>query len=155
MSTRERDEPGERSSHPEPEQVVQAFIRAMNAWEREAARISEPFSSGGGVSATSHTAAQTRIDASLDEVFRSCCTERARTRPYRRHASYQIPPEYDPRLEKVVRRDIDGHRALVETLRDAPLGGGRQYVLHRHGEAWRIDSVKRRGRGDAWLADTL
>jgi hypothetical protein len=125
------------------EAVVAAFIRAMNEWEwdawragREARDTSTPDSYWPAVT------------ASLQRVFAEYCTPRER--PHGREASFQSPPEYDPEREHVVATRIEGRKALVDTDRQAALGGGRlRYTLHIRGDRWLIDNVKRR-LGDAW-----
>ncbi len=87
-------------------------------------------------------------------MFAEHCT--VQERPQGRRASFQKPPQYDPRRETITRVDIDGDRAYVETERVAPLGGGTyRYTLHRRQGLWLIDSVKRKDGGDRWVRDIL
>lgn len=60
-----------------------------------------------------------------------------------------------PDSERVVGSRIDGRRAIVDTDREAPLGGGRlRYTLHRRGDSWLIYNVERLV-GDTWQRGTL
>ncbi|NOS82559.1 MAG: hypothetical protein E8D46_00225 [Nitrospira sp.] len=131
-----------------PESVVTAFIHAMNEWEvsawaarRQARDTSDPESYWPEVS------------AKVERIFTKFCTPRER--PYGRQASFQRPPEYEPKTEQIVGSEIVGAKAHVDTERQAPLGGGSlRYVLHRHDDRWRIDNVKQKDR-DKWIKAIL
>ena len=132
-----------------PESVVAAFISAMHAWEVESwdararARHSDDPSSY-----------IPEVQESQDGLFARFCTPR--DRPYGRHGSFQKPPEYDPAREKIIRSGVQStSRAWVETERESGLGGGRyQYVLHKRGAKWLIDSVKSEDN-EKWMRSTL
>lgn len=131
-----------------PESVVTAFIRAMNEWElsawdarRQARDTSNPESYW------------PEVTAGLERVFAQFCTPRER--PYGRQASFQRPPEYDPKTERIVGIEIVGDKTHVETEREALLGGGpRRYVLHLRNERWFIDNVKQLREGK-WIKAIL
>jgi hypothetical protein len=57
--------------------------------------------------------------------------------------SYSIPPEYNPRQEKVQRViPKSKSQVVVQTYRKALyMGGVREYVVKKQGEQWLIDSV--------------
>jgi len=57
--------------------------------------------------------------------------------------SYSVPPEYDPRTEKVVRVVPKTKlQVVVETDRKTDyMGGVRQYVLKQEDGVWLIDGV--------------
>lgn len=126
-----------------PESVVVAFIRAMNEWElrawdasRKARETPDPESFW------------PEITASLDHVFAEFCTPRKR--PQGRASSFQNPPEYDPKTERILGSETSGAKAHVDTERQAPLDGGlRRYVLHLRSGKWLIDSVKDQD-GERW-----
>jgi NTF2 fold immunity protein of polymorphic toxin system component len=131
------------SEDPSPEAIVSAFIQAMNRWElgawdasRRARDTPDPASYW------------PEIKASFDLVFAEFCTPR--DRPHGRNASFLHPPEYDPNVEKIIRSELAGDKAYVDTQREAPLGGGvLRYTLHQRNGRWLIDSVKRMC-GDKW-----
>ena len=100
-----------------PESIVMAFIHAMNEWElsawaasRQAHDTSNPESYWPDVT------------AGLEQVFAEFCTSRERLQG--RQASFQRPPEYDPTSERIIASEIIGDKAHVDTIREAPLGGG-------------------------------
>ena len=66
-----------------------------------------------------------------------------RDRAYVPSGSYSIPPQYDPATEAVTRViPKTKSQVIVETDRKAAyMGGIREYVLKKDGEAWLIDSV--------------
>jgi NTF2 fold immunity protein of polymorphic toxin system component len=131
-----------------PEAVVEAFIQAMNDWERRAWRVSRAARDSADPSSC-----WPEIRATMDAVFATYCTPHER--PHGRQGSFQKPPQYDPRSERVVRAAIDQDRAYVETDRVSPLGGGaHRYTLHRRAHRWLIDNVKRQD-GERWVPDTL
>ena len=131
-----------------PEAVVAEFICAMNAWELRAWELSR-------IARDSPTPESywPEVQASMDSVFAVHCT--LRERPQGRQASFQRPPQYDPRRETITRVDVDGDRAHVETKRVATLGGGTyRYTLHRRQSRWLIDSLKRKD-GNRWVREIL
>jgi len=131
-----------------PEFVVQQFIQAMNVWELAAWKLSRAARDSAGPAAYQH-----QVLAAQLEVFSKFCT--ARDRPHGRQGSFQRPPEYDPEREPIVRVEVRGSRAYVDTTRDAVLDGGlRRYVLQRHEGAWLIDSAKAMVEG-AWVLSSL
>jgi len=115
-----------------PESVVAAFIRAMNAWELFAARHQKKEGS----------TPWPVVNREMGQVFSRYCTPKER--PFGRQGSFQSPPEYDPAREEIVVARIESPmKALVDTRREAILGGGEyRYVLHRVGERWLIDNLK-------------
>lgn len=131
-----------------PESVVTSFIHAMNEWElgawsarRHARDTSNPESYW------------PEVTAGFERVFAEFCT--SRKRPQGRQASFQRPPEYDPKTERIVGSEIVGDKAHVETERQALLGGGtRCYVLHLRGDRWLIDNVKQLSEGK-WIQAIL
>ncbi len=131
-----------------PESIVMAFIHAMNEWElsawaasRQAHDTSNPESYWPDVT------------AGLEQVFAEFCTSRERLQG--RQASFQRPPEYDPTSERIIASEIIGDKAHVDTIREAPLGGGLlRYLLHRGSDKWLIDNVKQKS-GDTWIKAIL
>jgi len=131
-----------------PEVVVEHFIRAMNVWEIAAWKLAR--AARDTMTPASH---QHQVTAAQIEVFAKHCT--ARERPQGRQGSFQRPPEYDPEREMIVRVEVQGARAYVDTHRDAVLGGGpHRYVLHRCNGTWLIDSLKETVDG-AWVPKVL
>lgn len=128
----------------DPESVVHTFIRAMNAWETYANRVSRE----------QKAAAWPEIHRSQKIIFDAFCTQRDRKQG--RLGSYQRPPEYDPDAEKVVGVEpVTSSKTHVVTERDAILGGGQyRYVLLRKRNRLFIDSVKFFD-GDKWQNSIL
>jgi hypothetical protein len=132
----------------EGERVVAAFVRAMNEWER-GAWAARRLVRGTAMPESYYPGAT----ASLERLFAEYCTPRER--PHGRLGSFQHPPEYDPKSERVVGSRIEGRRAIVETERESGLGAGRlRYSLQPHGERWLIDNL-RQLVGDKWQRATL
>lgn len=132
----------------DPGAVVAAFIWAMNAWELRAWQLSRV-----ARDSPDPESSWQEIRVSLDVIFDEYCT--ARERPHGRQATFQNPPEYDPSLETIIRVDIRGNSAFVETERDALLGGGiYQYALRKRRGLWLIDLVKRK-EGNRWVHHIL
>jgi hypothetical protein len=132
----------------EAESVVVAFIREMNEWERTAWRARRAARDTERPDSYLADAA-----ASLQRLFGEFCTPRER--PHGRLGSFQHPPEYEPDSERMVASRIEGRRAMVDTDREAALGAGRlRYTLHRRGDRWLIDNVKRLD-GDTWYRASL
>jgi hypothetical protein len=124
-----------------PESIVTAFIHAMNEWERSA------WDARRQARDTSNPESYwPEVTAGLEQVFAGFCT--SRERPYGRQASFQRPPEYDPKTERIVGSEIVGDKAHVETERQALFGGGpRRYVLRLRNDRWFIDHVKQMSEG--------
>lgn len=120
------------SNFDQPEAVVIAFIKAMNAWELFAA----------GNSKRERASASSGINREMDAVFSHFCT--SKDRAFGHQGSFQSPPEYDPLREVVIKSTIESARkALVDTRREAVLSGGEyRYVLHRTDGKWLIDNLK-------------
>jgi NTF2 fold immunity protein len=131
-----------------PEVVVKRFIQAMNSWELAAWKLCRA-----ARDSANPDAYQPEVMATQLAVFAKHCT--ARERPHGRQGSFQHPPEYDPERETIVKVEVEGERAHVDTNRDAVLGGGpHRYVLHRGARGWLIDSLKEKV-DDAWIPKIL
>ena len=116
----------------DPEAVVASFVRAMNAWELEAA----------GLPKEDRADSWAEVRQKMDSVFAEFCT--SEDRPYGRQGAFQSPPEYDPAREEVFRVTLESpKKAFVDTQRRAVLGGGEyRYVLHLCAGRWLIDNLK-------------
>lgn len=122
----------------DPASVVAAFIEAMNQWEIESWKASRD-----ARDTADPASYQAAVLQNMNQVFATYCTDKDRKQG--RSGSFQKPPEYDPATERTLSTSLedDGKRAIVETERQAILGGGRyRYVLHRKGNQWRIDNLK-------------
>lgn len=137
-----------RPDQDEPTSVVRHFITAMNAWERAAWQARMEAREGPDPSAY-----QAQVRAKVEAIFRTFCTPK--DRPYGRQASFQNPPEYDPAKETDIDCQVSGNRAIVDTERQAVLGGGRyRYTLRRIAGRWLIDNLKWMS-GDKWVPAVL
>ena len=134
----------------DPASVVSCFIQAMNQWETESWQAMRSCRTSQDPSSY-----QSDVKARMDAVFARFCTPRERK--YGRNSSFQNPPEYDPRREKILGVEVDegGKRASVTTNREAVLGGGRRkYTLIRRSAGWRIDTLRREICGE-WKSAIL
>ena len=132
----------------QPAEVVEEFIRAMNAWGLAAWQLHRA-----ARDSADPASYQEQVLAMQHEVFAKYCT--ARERPRGRQGSFQRPPEYDPEREQVTQVDVTEDRAYVDTEREAILGGGaHRYVLHHKHGVWLIDSLKESVDG-AWIPKVL
>lgn len=116
-----------------PEEIVKGFIAAMNQWEKECDRIAKKHPN-------TPVVGRFNVDA-MQTIFDEFCT--TKERKYGRHGSYQIPPEYDPRQEKVIEvRKCNRSRIEVNTQ-----AADRKYtyVLLKKKGVWLIDNRKKDG----------
>jgi len=120
----------------EPEDVVLGFIAAMNQWEKECARIDKKTDDVGGLSFELSAPA-------MKTIFDEFCTKADGA--YGRRGSYSMPPEYDPKKERVTKVTKKPRAAEVETMRKNPLVRSVRYVLKKT-DGWRIDAVFKDGR---------
>lgn len=128
----------------DPASVVGAFIVVMNRWEieswkarRDARDTADPASY------------QQVVLQNMNKIFATYCTDKERKQG--RSGSFQKPPEYDPSSEEILSTTIDDNNkmAIVETERQAILGGGRyRYVLYRRDNKWLIDNLKYEYEGE-------
>jgi hypothetical protein len=130
----------------DPASVVTALIRQMHDWEALAGSLS------GGAQArfrpddgsTLHPE-ETRLSKLLGQIpaFIVAVYLTKRPKGYEPSVSYSIPPEYDPRTEKVKRVvPKTKSQVIVETDRKADyMGGIREYVLKSQDGLWLIDNV--------------
>jgi hypothetical protein len=130
-----------------PASNVTAFIRAMNDWELNAWEASRR-----ARGTTDPESYWPEVTAGLQRVFGEFCTPGVRTEG--REETFQQPPEYDPKTERIIGTGVTGDEAYVDTERDAPLGGLLRYVLRRRGGRWLVDGVKRKD-GDDWMDAVL
>lgn len=129
-------------NYDDPTSVVCAFIAAMNKWEISCADASKSAKASGNQSDWKW------VLGTMNDVFGIYCT--FKPRPHGRQGSFQRPPEYDPEKEKIISSSIDGQRSMVDTTREAVLGGGNyRYTLLRQAGQWRIDNVKF-DEGESW-----
>lgn len=113
-----------------PEQTLVSFFEAMNKWERDCwSRLRE------------NRDYQTRLKENMDEmngIFRSLCTPKSR--PLGRAGTFQHPPEYDPKIEEIVKTESNRHKAIIYTHQSSGLGQNARYVLVLRDGKWLIDS---------------
>ncbi|MCP3931776.1 MAG: hypothetical protein GY705_22095 [Bacteroidetes bacterium] len=120
----------------DPVSVVSAFIVVMNRWEIHSWKSMRAVRNSNDPSSYQNSSIQL-----MEEIFSFYCNKKERK--YGRLGTFQNPPEYNPDAEKVISKVIEGKKAVVETERDAILGGGRyQYVLYRKDNNWLIDNLK-------------
>ena len=130
--------------HSDPESVVLAFIAAMNRWEIACWEASRAAGDAYDMASAKKT---------MDDVFDVYCTPKPR--PYGRQGSFQKPPEYDPKNEKIIGTSIKGRKSTVDTDRNAVLAGGKyRYTLFLKDGQWRIDNLKY-DLGGRWLNNAL
>jgi hypothetical protein len=130
----------------DPASVVQAFIHQMYCWEMLAASLADSAEARFREDdpSTMHPEELQMREPVLQiphAIVRIYLTPRKRADTP--SGSYSIPPEYNPRLEKV-KRVIPKSKSqvVVETYRKALyLGGVREYVVKKQGDKWLIDSV--------------
>jgi hypothetical protein len=130
----------------DPASVVRAFIHQMHCWQALAgaldANAEARYRPEGG--STLHPE-ETRVNKLLKLIppiiSDTFLTRQRRSVPPPCH--YSIPPEYDPKTEKVVRVvPKTKSQVVVETNRKADyMGGLRQYVLKQQDGVWLIDIV--------------
>lgn len=131
-----------------PEKVLRGFILAMNRWE---ARAHELDKAAKRASATAHQ----QVMQEMQQVFDTYCT--AIARPYGRHGSYQIPPEYQPTESLIAINLVNPRRAELITR---GTHGTREteylYVALKKKGRWLIDNKKYRfPGGTTWNKWTL
>lgn len=117
------------------EEVVRGFIAAMHQWEKECGRIDRKHPNS--------PVGQFAIDAQ-QTIFDEFCT--AKERKYGRLGSYCVPPEYDPRTEKIIgSRECTRSRMEVDTQEKAGFQRENTYVVLKKKGCWLIDSRKSNG----------
>jgi hypothetical protein len=127
---------------------VANFIKAMNDWEVATWRAAQLAKSSADPS--SH------LDAAASALYllllQFCDPSVSQTQG---QAPYGHPPVWDPSSETIVSA-VEGSRdAVVETIRNRPLGGGRfRYHLVRADTSWRIVSFEKQS-GEEWVQRTL
>jgi hypothetical protein len=130
----------------DPASVVQAFIHQMYCWEMLAGSLAASTEARfrGADPSTLHPE-----EVKASEVVRQippfivAVYLTPRERAGTPSGSYSTPPAYDPQHEKVTRViPRTKSQVVVETERTSPyMGGVREYVVKKQGEAWLIDSV--------------
>jgi len=130
----------------DPASVVRAFIHQTHCWEALAGSL--------GANAQARYRPQDGStlhpeEVRLDNVVRQLPQFIASTfltkqkRAVATAGSYSVPPEYDPKTEKVVRVvPKTKTQVVVETNRKTDyMGGLREYMLKQEDGVWLIDSV--------------
>jgi len=57
-----------------------------------------------------------------------------------RAGTFQHPPEYDPKIEEIVKTESKGHKAVIHTHQSSGLEQQARYVLVLRDGKWLIDS---------------
>jgi hypothetical protein len=131
----------------DPASVVRGFIHQMHCWEAFAGALSAAAEARfrPNDDSTLHPE-EVRVNELLKQVPPLIVATflTAKARAVAPSCSYSTPPEYDPRVEKVTRvTPKTKTQVIVETDRKADyMGGVREYVLKKEGEAWLIDAVR-------------
>jgi hypothetical protein len=110
-------------------EVVKGFLKAMNGWERAAAKAWKQ----------DRDVEELRPDR--DAIFARYCT--VKKRAYSEVLGFSEPPSYSPRKESIQGVEQKGPSRLEVLTQRKPAGAGRRlWVLRKKGGAWRIDSLK-------------
>jgi hypothetical protein len=131
----------------DPASVVRAFIHLMHCWEALAGSLQASaqarYRPGGG-DGSMHPE-EARVSDLIRQIppFIVAIYLTQRDRAYVPSGSYSVPPQYDPSLETVTRVvSKTKSQVIVETDRHSNyMGGVREYVVKKQGDAWLIDSV--------------
>ena len=123
-----------------PEDVLKAFIVAMNAWETATWQTYQKAEEAGDISNSYWEQAQ----PSLRTIFDQYCTPK--DRPYGR-SGFSHPSDYDPVNEKIVEMTFPSSRkALVTTHKPSPTLPSTlrvtEYVMLKKAGEWRVDNKK-------------
>jgi hypothetical protein len=130
----------------DPASVVRGFIHQMHCWEALAGTLrtgaQARFNPAGGSTMHPEEVRVSELVRQIPPLVVGIYLTR-RDRAYVPGGSYSIPPQYDPATETVTRVvPKTKSQVVVETDRKANyLGGLREYVLKKQGDAWLIDSV--------------
>jgi hypothetical protein len=129
----------------DPASVVRSFIHQMHCWEAVAAALQGSaearFNAGDGEMHSEEERAAEVVKQIPPLIAAIYLTERDREQAL--SCSYSEPPQFDPGTEKVTRViPKTKSQVIVETNRTTDyMGGLREYVLKKQGDAWLIDSV--------------
>jgi hypothetical protein len=130
----------------DPALVVEAFIHQMHCWEAIAGSLEASAEARyrTGDDSTMHPE-EMRLREALRQIppFIVDIFLTKRDRAHTPSGSYCTPPQYNSQHEKVTRViPKTKSQVIVETERKALyMGGVREYVLKKQGDAWLIDSV--------------
>jgi hypothetical protein len=130
----------------DPASVVRAFIHQMYCWEALAGSLDASararYRPDDGSTMHPEEVRLSDVVRQLPQFIANIFLTRQK-RAAATAGSYSVPPEYDPKTEKVVRVvPKTKSQVLVETDRKADyMGGLRQYVLKQEDGAWLIDGV--------------
>ena len=108
-------------------EVLRGFIKAVHAWEKACHKGSKEGRELG------------EFARDREAIFARSCTNKKRA--YSEVAGYSVPPEYNPRTEKIQAVEAKS-RSRIEILTRRRGAERRLYVLLRKAGEWRIDSVK-------------
>jgi NTF2 fold immunity protein len=112
-----------------PVEVLFAFFAAMRKWERHAFR---EFEKSGEV-------ADDALLEGRNKIIAEYCTPKRRA--YSESLSFGDPPEYDPKIEHVMKVvEESSSRVLIFTKRTDEFAEKRRYLLLRKGGRWLLDS---------------
>jgi hypothetical protein len=138
------------STRQDAQAAVMSFIASMNAWElaieaerREAKRRGKVYERS--------EAMQTQILG----IFNEHCAPSTTDLRSVRYRSYQTPPEYDPKTERIIlRSDVSPDTVHIVTERECVMGGRFRYTVRHTEGKWLIEGIEAWDRG-RWLAEIL
>ena len=121
------------------------FASAMNKWESWCSSEHEKVKLKNG----DWLEFQNKVLEGQEKIFAQFCTKKERK--YGRLGSFQIPPEYDAELEKIL--DVvreSPSRAIILTQQTSGFKNQCKYVLLRKNGEWRIDNKQWKSYDGKW-----
>lgn len=116
-----------------PEEVLLAFIAAMNNWEKQCWEDYRKQQTSGY-----DPERLCRNLERMNAIFAEYCIPKKR--PYGRAGAFQNPPEYDPDGETIVEAEHFPGKTIIHTQQHTGLRNKCRYVLIKKGGRWLIDS---------------